>query len=826
MKNSFSLLIVLTLFFSMMTATSHAQSNSSLQQNKLGVPTSDEWKSLENKSDAQSSLRWEELKEKGLIPSPEQSTYKGEMKLPGELNLVSEFNNPLTSLKTPRDASFSTVPFVGASSPDYRNDDRSSQLIHLPFAFNLYGSSYNAVHINNNGNISFDQPYYTFSSTGFPVNRYPMVAPFWADVDTRNPASGLVYYKVEAHRLTVIWESVGYYNQQAGKKNTFELIISDGSDTLVGLGNNVCFSYGDMQWTTGNASGGVGGFGGVPATAGVNKGDGVKFAQIGRFNQDNDTYDGPGGNYDGVNYLDGKQVCFNVGSDNIAPIAGGFPPGNIIEVIAGSTLNDTVTFISPELGQTTHTEVDAAGLPNFSANSTDGNISTIRFTFSPTNAQVGDHVIQFTATDNGIPVGTTTVSLILRVIKIATISGMKFNDLDGDGIKDADESGISGWRISLNNGLMSVVTDLTGRYEFAGITPGTYTVSEEQKENWVQTYPLTGVYNISVDYNNDYTGNDFGNYQYGTITGIKFHDLNYNGARDANEPGLAGWLIEAIGPTTDSVITDEKGMYQFFHLVPGTYVISEAQRPGWSQTFPASEKYFTTVFSGSTIDSIDFGNIQLSIITGTKFEDVNGNSSREEDEPGLAGWTIHLVGPTMLDTVTDEKGNYSFSNLLPGSYIISEEPQTGWTQTFPNAPNVYNLVVELGTVHNFKDFGNFKNISISGMKFEDEDGDGVQDALESGLPGWTVTLEKNGSPFTSGTTGADGSYSFNDLGPGVYHVSEETQSGWTQTYGNAGYTVTATSGDNSGDNNFGNFKNISISGMKFEDEDGDGVQDA
>ncbi|MBI3194981.1 MAG: hypothetical protein HYZ34_11040, partial [Ignavibacteriae bacterium] len=195
LRSSFALLIALSLISSFTTSTAHGQSNSVLPQEKSGVPTPDEWKSLENKGDAQSATRWEELKEKGLIPVPEQSSYKGDMKLPGELNLVSEFNDPLTSLKTPRDASFSVVPFVGASSPDYRNDDRSSSIIHLPFAFNLYGSSYNAVHINNNGNLSFDQPYYTFSSTGFPVNRYPMVAPFWADVDTRNPASGLVYYK-------------------------------------------------------------------------------------------------------------------------------------------------------------------------------------------------------------------------------------------------------------------------------------------------------------------------------------------------------------------------------------------------------------------------------------------------------------------------------------------------------------------------------------------------------------------------------------------------------------------------------------------------------
>jgi len=60
-----------------------------------------------------------------------------------------------------------------------------------------------------------------------------------------------------------------------------------------------------------------------------------------------------------------------------------------------------------------------------------------------------------------------------------------------------------------------------------------------------------------------------------------------------------------------------------------------------------------------------------------------------------------------------------------------------------------------------------------------------------------------------------------ELGPGTYTVTEQTQTGWTQTYGNSGYTVTASSGTNVPNNNFGNFQNITISGMKFNDLNGD-----
>ena len=60
---------------------------------------------------------------------------------------------------------------------------------------------------------------------------------------------------------------------------TFQVILTDGSiravgDYLLPLGANVLFNYGDMQWTTGSSSGGTDGFGGSPATVGLNLGDG------------------------------------------------------------------------------------------------------------------------------------------------------------------------------------------------------------------------------------------------------------------------------------------------------------------------------------------------------------------------------------------------------------------------------------------------------------------------------------------------------------------------------------------------------------------------
>lgn len=152
-----------------------------------------------------------------------------------------------------------------------------------------------------------------------------MLAPFWADVDTRN-GLGAVYYKTTPSAVIVIWNETGYFSMQGDKRNTFELIFTDGTDPLIGVGNNVAFSYTTMQWTTGSASGGIGGFGGTPATVGVNKGDGIKYALVGRFDHAGIDYSGAGG-ISGVGYLEGKYFTFDACTENVV-IGGEVPISN------------------------------------------------------------------------------------------------------------------------------------------------------------------------------------------------------------------------------------------------------------------------------------------------------------------------------------------------------------------------------------------------------------------------------------------------------------------------------------------------------------------
>ena len=48
------------------------------------------------------------------------------------------------------------------------NDDGSTNYIQLPFSFDFYGTTYDSVIINNNGNVSFLAPYFEFTANPFP----------------------------------------------------------------------------------------------------------------------------------------------------------------------------------------------------------------------------------------------------------------------------------------------------------------------------------------------------------------------------------------------------------------------------------------------------------------------------------------------------------------------------------------------------------------------------------------------------------------------------------------------------------------------------------
>ncbi|HEY6163262.1 MAG TPA: nidogen-like domain-containing protein, partial [Bacteroidia bacterium] len=399
-------------------------------------------------------VQYELMKRQGLAPElrPTGKMRNDTIRYVPQPNWKVDHHQVITSASCncniPRDGSFQVVPFQFATGPDYRNDDGSSPAINLPFNFCFYGQQFNVCYINNNGNISFGQSYSSFSSSAFPSNQYVMVAPFWADVDTRSPNSGLVYYKLTPTALIVKWDSVGYYAMHDDKLNTFQLIITDGNDPMVPNGNNVSFCYGDMQWTTGDASSGSNGFNSgnpsaIPATVGANLGNGIDYVQFGRFGQPGTFYSGPnpsGPNYEGVSWLDNQSLVFNACANNIPPVPSGITACDTMTVCEGDTLDFNINFASPEITQITTASYSAPGLLGVNMiSNTSGNSANIHVQLIANGANVGYNTITFTGTDNGTPPMTTNVSIVILVDTFSApppvISGNSFYCTGGTGVQ-------------------------------------------------------------------------------------------------------------------------------------------------------------------------------------------------------------------------------------------------------------------------------------------------------------------------------------------------------------------------------------------------------
>ncbi len=261
------------------------------------------------------------------------------------------------------------------------------------------------------------------------------------------------------------------------------------------------------------------------------------------------------------------------------------------------------------------------------------------------------------------------------------------------------------------------------------------------------------------------------------------------------------------------------GTVTLSNLSAGTYHMSETALAGWTQTSngcasillgAGSSTSCTIVNTASTTATTTPGQGE---IRGTKYEDGKNDWKRhswDAKHRGLSGWTIYLdtnnnaaLDGGEVSTTTNGRGDYRFIGLTPGTYHVREVPQSGWVQVAPIASQ-YLVVLTSGQISKNNDFVNGRLGSISGMKYEDKNGNGYKNWGEGGLSGWTIVLKKSNATIATSTTAANGSYSFTNLIPGVYRLSEVLQPGWRQT--TCPGTVQIRSGTVSTKNDFGNTK--------------------
>jgi large repetitive protein len=335
----------------------------------------------------------------------------------------------------------------------------------------------------------------------------------------------------------------------------------------------------------------------------------------------------------------------------------------------------------------------------------------------------------------------------------ATISGYVFLDADANAVRGAGEtSGLTGITITLAGtddlsnavGPTTATTAASGIYSFAGLRPGSYTVTETPPTGVTHTGAQAGAYggdiagstrtagtgvpgagnvniiNIPIASNNSATGYNFGESGQG-LSGYVYVDSNTNGIMDAGESGISGVQITlsgntgtsvnvctAISPNPCTVTTNSSGIYSF-SVLPASdgagYTASEqsqASAPlnnysdgtdnvGTVNSVVRGSAAVKNILSGITLAlgenaiNYNFGELAAKL-SGTVYYDANNDGTKGGSEAGIPGVTVAITGTSISgvavshSATTDASGSFNFTDLLAAN-------GTGYTLTVTQPPN-------------------------------------------------------------------------------------------------------------------------------------------
>ncbi len=409
----------------------------------------------------------------------------------------------------------------------------------------------------------------------------------------------------------------------------------------------------------------------------------------------------------------------------------------------------------------------------------------------------------------------------------AGIGDLVYIDLNGNGLHDEGEPGVSGVEVELTgpgeDGVLGTPDDTVsfaetgedGTYLFGSLLAGDYNVRLVVESTPLDTTPgdCPTEQEVTVVAGLIYLDADFCltmiDSEPGAVDGRVFIDGNGDGIQGPGEPGISNVTIRLVhaGPdgvfgteddTSDTTSTSGSGFYSFDEVEPGdvrvevdTSTVPEELQQG---VCPVTRELEVTEGSTSRADFCfvepepEYGRV-----IGTVFIDENDNGSQDSGEAGIPGVTVRLIHPGpdgvvgslddfVLPTVTDENGDYSFEEVLPGGAVVTVDPST-----IPEEleEGVCALTVPVVVVANETAEADFcfvappEPAAIRGTVFLDFNRNGIQEPEERGIGGASIRITGAGPDGILGTAddevkirvvSADGKYEVTQLFPGDYRV--------------------------------------------------------
>jgi subtilisin family serine protease len=239
-------------------------------------------------------------------------------------------------------------------------------------------------------------------------------------------------------------------------------------------------------------------------------------------------------------------------------------------------------------------------------------------------------------------------------------------DLDGDGIRDPVDLGVSDFLVfaDLNHsgvfelGEPFTFSDSAGNYELVvpTATPNTFSIGVRPPAGWTVTYPVLGFHHEYARPGDIVEDRDFfykpptsptgiGN---ASIFGFIFNDKNGDGIQQPGvELGVANLTVfldsnsnGELDPDEARTTTNSNGAYTFSNIAPGTVRVDVVINEPYQMTFPQAGYRTVTVVAGQVAQGVNFGVRNLAThdfgdLVGDGFHTYGPNAASHFVVPGF-----------------------------------------------------------------------------------------------------------------------------------------------------------------------------------------------
>jgi hypothetical protein len=364
----------------------------------------------------------------------------------------------------------------------------------------------------------------------------------------------------------------------------------------------------------------------------------------------------------------------------------------------------------------------------------------------------------------------------------AVISGYVFNDLNGNGLRDAGEQAIANNLIELRNntgGLVgSTTTDSNGFYNF-------------DADSSISTAPQSVIQNITfADANTNTIRTQSINKFDSSLGTLQAVEIRMNGkivstirlenlddeSAAVNGSVSGNLLLSAAGFNLNVNTTGNAAISQSLGAYDGT--TDYAGRSGIALSNRTATGSNTQTLTGSAMNAfVGTGTLDLSFLAQATTQ-ASGGGNLMANIANLGGASVTITYK-YLNSTSLKPGNYTIiQKNQPAGLLDGRDSQAG--VIVANSFNTDSLFVALGSTDSVSNnFGEYAPAKLNGYVYHDANNNGIRETTEKVFANINVTLtgtnDKGQAVSVAGKTDAKGQYNFSGLRPGQYTITQKDQ---------------------------------------------------